>query len=463
MKAILMGIFLSLWLSMIPAWAQTLEQLAVTQQGKVEAALGRLNEQRKTIAEAQIPLVKELNALEAQVKTLQVDVNKQQAVRDSKSVSLELLKANVGEQSKAYDYISRTLFGEYFANYQAMLSAGEQATFNTPLLEHYLLLEQADVTETKRLTSALAMIDASLARVATLIGGKRYAGEALAADGKLVDGQFVQVGPLLYFAGQDQGQTGIVAESKTLQAKVHPLEKPLARAIATLAAEGHGELPVDPSLGDALALQQTRDSFGEHLRKGGIWVYPIMLFAFIATIVALGKCIQIFTLRHPAPLVVHDMVKLIREGNLSAAKALAARQPQPAAAMLVNAVEHADESVELVEEVMYESMLTTQPKLERFLNIIAVTAAIAPLLGLLGTVTGIIKTFNLMKVFGAGDPKPLISGISEALITTELGLVLAIPALIFHALLARKVAGAMAHLEKLAVAFVNGLSRKAVN
>ena len=65
-----------------------------------------------------------------------------------------------------------------------------------------------------------------------------------------------------------------------------------------------------------------------------------------------------------------------------------------------------------------------------------------------------------MKVFGTGDPKPLISGISEALITTELGLVLAIPALVIHALLSRRVAGVLARMEKLSVAFVNGLSRR---
>jgi biopolymer transport protein ExbB len=112
-----------------------------------------------------------------------------------------------------------------------------------------------------------------------------------------------------------------------------------------------------------------------------------------------------------------------------------------------------------VEEILYESMLNTQPRLERYLNVIAVTAAIAPLLGLLGTVTGIIKTFKLMNVFGAGDPKPLISGISEALITTELGLILAIPALILHALLSRKVAGVLARMEKLGVAFMNSLAR----
>jgi biopolymer transport protein ExbB len=218
-------------------------------------------------------------------------------------------------------------------------------------------------------------------------------------------------------------------------------------------------LPIDPSLGDALAVAQAKDSIPEHLVKGGVWVYPILGFALVATIVAIFKALQVFLIRHPQPLVIHEIIKHLRSGEKQPALELAKAQPQPSREMLVMAVDHADESTEMVEEVMYEAMLTTQPRLERFLNVIAVTAATAPLLGLLGTVTGIIKTFRLMTVFGAGDPKPLISGISEALITTELGLILAIPALVMHAILSRKVAGIMARLEKTAVTFVNGLSR----
>lgn len=216
---------------------------------------------------------------------------------------------------------------------------------------------------------------------------------------------------------------------------------------------------MDLSLGNALALQSTKDSLFVHLKKGGIWVYPIIAFAFVATMVALFKFVQIMSIRQPAPNTIYDIAKLLLTNKQAEALKLAQAQPEPARAMLVQAVEHSEESIELVEEAMYESMLHTQPKLERYLNIIAVTASVAPLLGLLGTVTGIIKTFNLMRVFGSGDPKPLISGISEALITTELGLVLAIPALIIHALLSRKVSGVMAHIEKLSVALLNTLSR----
>ena len=128
--------------------------------------------------------------------------------------------------------------------------------------------------------------------------------------------------------------------------------------------------------------------------------------------------------------------------------------------LLVDAVEHADESKDLLNEVLYERLLQTQPKLERMIPFIAVVAATSPLLGLLGTVTGMIKTFKLITVFGTGDARSLSSGISEALITTEFGLLVAIPSLIVHALLLRKTKGVLASMEQSAVAFTNGLETK---
>ena len=84
----------------------------------------------------------------------------------------------------------------------------------------------------------------------------------------------------------------------------------------------------------------------------------------------------------------------------------------------------------------------------------AVSAACAPLLGLLGTVTGIISTFNLMTVFGSGDIKMLSSGISEALITTEYGLYVAIPCVLAHSFLSRKAKSVADKMEHVAVRFM---------
>lgn len=87
------------------------------------------------------------------------------------------------------------------------------------------------------------------------------------------------------------------------------------------------------------------------------------------------------------------------------------------------------------ENIIHESILGELNFLDRFGAVILVMAAVAPLLGLLGTVTGMISTFDIITEFGTGDPKLLSSGISEALITTKLGLVVAIPSLLLGNLL----------------------------
>jgi biopolymer transport protein ExbB len=89
--------------------------------------------------------------------------------------------------------------------------------------------------------------------------------------------------------------------------------------------------------------------------------------------------------------------------------------------------------------------------LEKRLTAIAITASVAPLLGLLGTVSGMIETFRMMTLFGSGNPEVVSGGISQALITTELGLVVAIPALIVHSLLSRKARAYYLSLENFAV------------
>jgi biopolymer transport protein ExbB len=123
--------------------------------------------------------------------------------------------------------------------------------------------------------------------------------------------------------------------------------------------------------------------------------------------------------------------------------------------MLALGVEHLREPRELIEEVMYERVLTTRLQLNRMLPFIAICAASAPLLGLLGTVTGIIDTFKMMTVFGSGDVKALSGGISKALITTEYGLIVAIPSLLLHAFLSRKARAIVGSMETAALAFAN--------
>ena len=110
---------------------------------------------------------------------------------------------------------------------------------------------------------------------------------------------------------------------------------------------------------------------------------------------------------------------------------------------------------EVLINVAQQTMHEEYPEMERHLSTIAILASIAPLLGLLGTVSGMVTTFTSITVFGTGDPQSLAKGISEALITTQSGLIVAIPALFFHNHLLRKVHYIMDEFEKNIIKFIN--------
>jgi biopolymer transport protein ExbB len=114
---------------------------------------------------------------------------------------------------------------------------------------------------------------------------------------------------------------------------------------------------------------------------------------------------------------------------------------------------------EEMENALQEAILKEIPPMERFLSTLGMLAAIAPLLGLLGTVTGMIDTFHVITMHGTGDPRLMSGGISEALVTTMLGLSVAIPLMLSQTLLNRTVDNRIGEMEEKAVALVNILHK----
>ncbi|MEC9227426.1 MAG: MotA/TolQ/ExbB proton channel family protein, partial [Verrucomicrobiota bacterium] len=157
------------------------------------------------------------------------------------------------------------------------------------------------------------------------------------------------------------------------------------------------------------------------------------------------------------PDEVLSVLRPIENNDVEAAKSAALAVSGAGSELLQAGLDNIDEKRGTLEEILYEKILSIRPKLERLLPFMALTAASAPLLGLLGTVTGMIKTFNLITIFGTGDAKSLSSGISEALVTTELGLIVAIPSLIMHGLLSRMARQKIGDMEQAAVSFTNGV------
>jgi biopolymer transport protein ExbB len=197
-------------------------------------------------------------------------------------------------------------------------------------------------------------------------------------------------------------------------------------------------LPLDPTLGKALVMEMGEPTLLEELGKGGIWIYPILVFAGVSVIIAFFKAIQILRVR--APVRAASL-----EGSFTG----------PFEQLRIAAKENMGRKAEILEEILYERIIDAQVRLEKALPLIAVTAATAPLLGLLGTVTGMIDVFRQITNFANPESSELARGISEALVTTKFGLITAIPSLIVHALLSRRLQGLVAKMETFASRLVN--------
>jgi len=289
-------------------------------------------------------------------------------------------------------------------------------------------------------------------------GGQVVPGRAVNDAGEAVDGTFVEVGPLSWFAAEDRTLAGLVTEGRDLRPQViaGTGKADDLRGLAT----GAEVSPVfDPTLGSALALSEADTGFIEHIRQGGLWIYPILLLAVIAIVAAVMKWLQISRIRDVSPMVVRRVIDAVNAGDTSGAEAAVGELNHPAGKLLSRGIAVAGQPREFVEESLYEEYIAAQPPLQRGLPLIAIASATAPLLGLLGTVTGMIATFQRIRIFGTSDTNVIAGGISEALVTTECGLAVAIPAVIIHALLSRRVQGIRSAMEMTSLAFVNGLEK----
>ena len=135
-------------------------------------------------------------------------------------------------------------------------------------------------------------------------------------------------------------------------------------------------------------------------------------------------------------------------------------QKWPVVRMLKAGLAARNEKRETLESVLQESILRELPEVQRGIAILAVLGAVAPLLGLLGTVTGMIDTFRIITLFGTSDPKLMSGGISEALVTTEVGLVVAIPIMLLHTILSRRSDHLIGDMEEKAVQLTNIIEKR---
>jgi biopolymer transport protein ExbB len=176
-------------------------------------------------------------------------------------------------------------------------------------------------------------------------------------------------------------------------------------------------VPVDPSRGAILALLVQSPDVIERLRQAGVIGYLILGLGGIALLVVGERFVTLIGIRR-------RVIRQQKNGDT------AADNPLGRLREVERGSRHAD--AETLGLKLDQAIMKEIPRLRVRLPMLAVVATAAPLLGLLGTVAGMIETFQSMTLFGAGDPKVVSGGISLALVATELGLIVAIPILLLH-------------------------------
>lgn len=204
------------------------------------------------------------------------------------------------------------------------------------------------------------------------------------------------------------------------------------------ASSGIHAFPIDPTSGSMLALLVQKPNLKERIIQGGLIGYVIIFIGLIGVLISLERLIVLVLTGRK----VQKQLKSKKPGDNPLGRIMQVYENNP------------DVGTETLDLKLDEAILKEIPKIQRGLAALALLAAVSPLLGLLGTVTGIIETFQSITLYGTGDPRVMSGGISQALVTTVMGLLVAIPLLLFHSFLSSKSNALVQILDEKSTAFV---------
>lgn len=205
------------------------------------------------------------------------------------------------------------------------------------------------------------------------------------------------------------------------------------------ASDGRSSFGLDPSRGQLLSLLVKAPSLEERIDQGGIVGYIVLSLGVIALLFAAYRMVYLVTTHMK---VRAQMKKPDQPGN------------NPLGRVLKVYADSKNDNLETLELRLGEAVLKETPKFQSGLMFMKIIAVIAPLMGLLGTVTGMIITFQMITLFGTGDPQMMAGGISQALMTTVQGLVVAIPTVFLHTLMSSRAKVLSQILEEQAIGMV---------
>lgn len=408
------------------ALAATSEQAKQSVLNDIKTAQRSLSSTQKSIAKEQASLAKQIFTKQQSLSKLREQAAVNRRLADENTLSLNQLQTRLDTWQQQQQYQLNLLSRFVRQNSNKALNNEQTSNNQNELLSQVVSFinnqEQALYPRFKK--------------QAVVLG-----------NGELTQANTLQVGPVAWFSTQTPKLMGLLNlddESNALKVALVQSSSDNNPLDNTLKQNGVGEtlLSFDPSLTHLVTSQAQQESPLEHLEKGGLWAIPIILFACFALTIALIKAAQLLRL---SKIKMHSQMQLQTLFKSKNSSEFAGMQQQ-----LFNLTLQSEKG-QVRDDQLFNQLIHDKHKLDNFIGAIAVTAAVAPLLGLLGTVSGMIETFKMMTLFGSGDPEVVSGGIAQALITTELGLVVAIPALVLNALLSRKAKAYYSQLEGFAL------------
>ena len=399
-----------LWQINLPILAQDVVTSGLIKE--IKQAQTALSDSQEDIASQAEVLGNQIRQYQNEVVALRKQATVKRRVVDEQTLALSKIQSRLAQWLQQERY-QRNLLSD--ATEQSLISQEQKLLFSSSLANGIPLM--------------LELVKRQQESVLPIWKNERI----MSSDGEYHMADVLQLGPVIWFLQADKQQAGLLSQEKSV---LLYFDEPQRQQLQTLRDSGQANVVFDPTLGTASKLTQQQENPWQHLLRGGVWVIPIIAFGVFALIIGVLKTIQLQQLPKLFPMLA-EKVELVMAGN-NATQQLEKLRPQLRGAQqgLLD-ITLSTEYGEKRDDKLLAFLLEYRQKLQANLGAIAITASISPLLGLLGTVSGMIETFNMMSLFGAGDPAVVSGGISKALITTELGLVVAIPALIIHALLNR--------------------------
>jgi biopolymer transport protein ExbB len=201
----------------------------------------------------------------------------------------------------------------------------------------------------------------------------------------------------------------------------------------------------------------------EFFKKGGITMYPILIGSLLSITIFFERMFYFKSIKTKSKKFVFRVKNLVKKGSIELAISSCRKNPTPISKIMLSGLLKFGQRREEIKEAIEDSANLEIPELEKNLYILATVGNVAPLFGLLGTVFGMIRAFNVIATIGVGQAQPLAGGISEALLTTAFGLSVAIPTVIFFNYLSGRVSNIVRGMEETCMDLLDLLTNQGFN